>query len=97
MFNRLAPLLIVGLATVVACGGGAPEPESASTAHAARIEPVSLDKDDYAVHLGNLAEIGPAEDVYRDPRHLYSKALLSAVPRSDPNACAGPRTDPTRG
>ncbi len=36
------------------------------------------------MYLGNLAEIGPAEDVYRDPRHPYSKALLSAVPRPDP-------------
>ena len=36
------------------------------------------------MYLGNMAEVGPAEEVYRDPRHPYSKALLSAVPRPDP-------------
>ncbi len=36
------------------------------------------------MYLGNIAEVGPAEEVYRDPRHPYSKALLSAVPRPDP-------------
>ncbi len=37
------------------------------------------------MYLGNIAEVGPAEEVYRDPRHPYSKALLSAVPRPDPS------------
>lgn len=36
------------------------------------------------MYLGNLAEIGPASEVYDDPKHPYTKALLSAVPTLDP-------------
>ncbi|MEZ6004837.1 MAG: ATP-binding cassette domain-containing protein [Planctomycetota bacterium] len=38
------------------------------------------------MYLGNLVEIGSAEQIYKSPRHPYSKALLSAVPRPDPAA-----------
>ncbi len=48
MLNRLAPLLIVWLATVVACGGSAPEPEPASAGRTSALD-VSLDKNDYPV------------------------------------------------
>ncbi len=37
------------------------------------------------MYLGNVAEIGTADDVYFKPKHPYSKALLSAVPVADPN------------
>ena len=37
------------------------------------------------MYLGNLVELGSAEQVYRDPRHPYAKALLSAVPKPDPH------------
>jgi ABC-type oligopeptide transport system ATPase subunit len=33
---------------------------------------------------GKLVEIGPAEEVYTNPREEYTKALLSAVPVPDP-------------
>ena len=36
------------------------------------------------MYLGNIVELGSAEQVYRDPQHPYSRALLSAVPRPEP-------------
>lgn len=37
------------------------------------------------MYLGNLVEIGSADEVYHHPLHPYSKALLSAVPIPDPD------------
>ncbi len=33
---------------------------------------------------GSLVEVGPAEEVYGNPKHEYTKALFSAVPVPDP-------------
>jgi oligopeptide/dipeptide ABC transporter ATP-binding protein len=36
------------------------------------------------MYLGQVIEQGPAREVYAEPRHPYTKALLAAVPQSDP-------------
>jgi oligopeptide transport system ATP-binding protein len=36
------------------------------------------------MYLGNMVEIGDSDEVYFQPKHPYSKALLSAVPNPDP-------------
>src|SRR3546814_962656 len=38
------------------------------------------------MYLGRFVETGPTEDVFRQPRHPYTAALLSANPESDPDA-----------
>jgi oligopeptide transport system ATP-binding protein len=38
------------------------------------------------MNRGKLVEIGPAEEVYTNPKDDYTKALLSAVPVPDPRA-----------
>jgi oligopeptide transport system ATP-binding protein len=38
------------------------------------------------MYLGQLVEIGAADEIYYNPQHPYTKALLSAVPVPDPDA-----------
>jgi oligopeptide transport system ATP-binding protein len=36
------------------------------------------------MYLGKIVELAPAEEVYHNPRHAYTKALLDAIPVPDP-------------
>ncbi|MBN5864328.1 ATP-binding cassette domain-containing protein [Staphylococcus aureus] len=37
-------------------------------------------------HFGKIVEIGPAEEIYQNPLHDYTKSLLSAIPQPDPES-----------
>jgi oligopeptide/dipeptide ABC transporter ATP-binding protein len=36
------------------------------------------------MYLGKIVEIGPAEEIYADPKHPYTISLLRAIPEPDP-------------
>jgi len=36
------------------------------------------------MYLGGIVEFGPAEDVFANPQHPYTKCLISAIPQPDP-------------
>lgn len=51
------------------------------------------------MYLGRIVEVGPTEQVLRDPQHPYTRALLSVVPetrRLDQVILTGEPPDPTR-
>src|SRR6201992_4150221 len=44
------------------------------------------------MYLGRIVEVAPAEELFRDPRHPYTRGLLAAIPRltDDPAEEIGP-------
>jgi oligopeptide/dipeptide ABC transporter ATP-binding protein len=43
------------------------------------------------MYLGRIVEQGPAKEIVRDPKHPYTRALLSVVPKRDPRDRTNPQ------
>jgi peptide/nickel transport system ATP-binding protein len=49
------------------------------------------------MYLGRVVEIADCDDLYRNPLHPYTQALLAAVPEADPDIEAGKAAVPLEG
>ena len=38
------------------------------------------------MYLGNMVEVAKTDDIFKDPRHPYTIALLSSIPTTDPDS-----------
>ena len=38
------------------------------------------------MYLGKVVELADADEIYRNPRHAYTKVLISAIPNPDPSS-----------
>ena len=38
----------------------------------------------YVMYLGGMVELGDSEEVFHNPQHPYTKALILAIPTADP-------------
>jgi peptide/nickel transport system ATP-binding protein len=43
------------------------------------------------MYLGEIVEMADGETLFKKPRHPYTQALLSAIPRPDPKRRGSPR------
>ncbi|EMA62530.1 ABC transporter ATP-binding protein [Halorubrum lipolyticum] len=41
------------------------------------------------MYLGEIVEVGPTDEVFADPQHPYTEALLSSIPTPDPRSTVG--------
>lgn len=49
------------------------------------------------MYMGTIVEIGPADDVYFEPKHPYTEVLVASNPEPDPRAERDKATIPIRG
>ena len=43
------------------------------------------------MYLGNMVEVAPTDEIFTDPRHPYTVALLSSIPTTDPDSLSKER------
>lgn len=43
------------------------------------------------MYLGNMVEVAPTDELFKDPRHPYTVALLSSIPTTDPDSLSKER------
>ncbi|SFJ11747.1 ABC transporter ATP-binding protein [Celeribacter neptunius] len=49
------------------------------------------------MYLGRIVEMAPSEELFANPTHPYTRALIDAVPNPDPAAEAGRHIEPLQG
>lgn len=49
------------------------------------------------MYLGTVVETAPSEELYANPMHPYTKALLSSIPEADPDKAKANRRIPIKG